>query len=311
MDEDNSSIPETHKLGIRASSPPAPVPHDEPPFSVRSETGSQTTINGLPETDLTNVGNTRPPQHCLPFSGDSIEKIYMTYFVTGDMHSYWHGRKVRLEGGSTHFAQLNLMCNLFSTCPRPIILPAMTPHGEYSLRMTFDLDRSFAFLIGKAQSLDTRILQNDESFYSAISGFTDAEGHVGLKKSSGAGYANFALSNRKFEIMSDFQLGLLLRGYKAGLYPLRRNGKTQWSLGVFGNSAVRLLTNLHLRHKEKLRATAIALEYNGKPWKVGGEIYKVHRQDIRIERIRLEKVAEQRYRLRGERRKEKMKIWKS
>jgi hypothetical protein len=82
-------------------------------------------------------------------------------------------------------------------------------------------------------------------------------------------------------------------------------------LGVFGNSAVRLLTNLHLRHKEKLRATAIALEYNGKPWKVGGEIYKVHRQDIRIERIRLEKVAEQRYRLRGERRKEKMKIWKS
>jgi very-short-patch-repair endonuclease len=41
-DVDDSSIPETHKQGIRASRPPAPVTHDEPPFSVRSETGSQT-----------------------------------------------------------------------------------------------------------------------------------------------------------------------------------------------------------------------------------------------------------------------------
>jgi hypothetical protein len=42
MDEDNSSIPETQKLGIRASPLPAPEPHAEPPFSVRSETESQT-----------------------------------------------------------------------------------------------------------------------------------------------------------------------------------------------------------------------------------------------------------------------------
>jgi hypothetical protein len=41
MDEDNSSIPETHKLGISASCPTAPVSHGEPPFSARSETGSQ------------------------------------------------------------------------------------------------------------------------------------------------------------------------------------------------------------------------------------------------------------------------------
>jgi len=40
MDEDNPSIPETQKLGIRASPLPAPEPHAEPPFSVRSETGS-------------------------------------------------------------------------------------------------------------------------------------------------------------------------------------------------------------------------------------------------------------------------------
>jgi hypothetical protein len=155
----------------------------------------------------------------------------MTYFVTGDMHSYWHGRKVRLEGGSTHFAQLNLMCNLFGTYARPIILPARTPHGEYSLRATFDLDKSFGFLIGKVQRLDTKILQDDESFYSAISGFSDAEGYVGLKKSNRLGYASFTLSNRKFEIMNNFQLGLLLRGYKVGLYPLHGNGKIQVVLG--------------------------------------------------------------------------------
>jgi hypothetical protein len=41
MNEDSSLIPETRKLGISASVPSAPVPHDEPPLSVRSETGSQ------------------------------------------------------------------------------------------------------------------------------------------------------------------------------------------------------------------------------------------------------------------------------
>jgi hypothetical protein len=45
MDENNSSIPETHKLGICASCPTAPVPHAEPPFSVRSDTGSQNDVN--------------------------------------------------------------------------------------------------------------------------------------------------------------------------------------------------------------------------------------------------------------------------
>jgi hypothetical protein len=72
-----------------------------------------------------------------------------------------------------------------------------------------------------------------------------------------------------------------------------------------------LLPNLALRHKEKLRAIRIALDYSGKPWKIGGEIYKAHRQRVRIERAKLEAIAERRYRLRVERKQEKMKIWKS
>ncbi len=40
MDADTASIPETPKQGIRASAASAPVPHVEPPFSARSDTGS-------------------------------------------------------------------------------------------------------------------------------------------------------------------------------------------------------------------------------------------------------------------------------
>jgi hypothetical protein len=52
MDEDDSPSPETHKLGIRASTASAPVPRDEPSFSVRTDTGSQpgpAPQTGLPE----------------------------------------------------------------------------------------------------------------------------------------------------------------------------------------------------------------------------------------------------------------------
>ena len=42
MDEDDSSIPETRKLGIRASCPSAPESPVGTLFSVRSESGSQT-----------------------------------------------------------------------------------------------------------------------------------------------------------------------------------------------------------------------------------------------------------------------------
>src|SRR5438105_6171950 len=108
----NPSMIETREL--RKRDPDAesrPVPEVEPQFSsVPAHTASP--IEALfPEADLLNAGNTRPPQHLLHFNGDEIERTYLTYFLAGDMYSYRHGTKVRVEGGTTHPAQLELMCD--------------------------------------------------------------------------------------------------------------------------------------------------------------------------------------------------------
>ncbi len=132
-----------------------------------------------------------------------------------------------------------------------------------------------------------------------------------MRRSNGIGYANFQLSNRKYEIMNDFQLGLLLRDYRTGLYPGEHKGKILWTLFTFGDSALNLLSNLRLRHREKLGARRIVNEYHGKPWVIGGPVYRAHRQSIRIERAELGAIAQQRYLLRAQRRLDKARIWRS
>lgn len=113
-----------------------------------------------------------------PFSGNDAEKTYLTYFATGDLHATRHGTKVRLEGGTTHEAQMKLIQRLFSQYARPIVYPCESTPGRYSWKIVFDLDRSFEFLLDKAKSLPQLILKNDRLFFVSTNGFTVAEGHI-------------------------------------------------------------------------------------------------------------------------------------
>jgi hypothetical protein len=298
------------KFGIPApdsiSSPVTPV--ELSISSVPGCPGSLSYADLFPESDLSNVGNTRPPQHLRHFVGNDIERTYLTYFAAGDLHAYRHGKKVRVEGSTTHPAQLELLRDLFGGYAKPIYEPALAPRGHYGLRATFDLDSSFDFLLNKPRELARRVLGDDALFYTALSGFSDAEGHAGLKRSHGKAYARYTLSNRNRRIMRGFQRGLISRGYSAPLYALRAE-KIQWQLEVNGNHAQRLLPNIALRHREKLVSRQLAITYNRSSWAIAGPVYSAHRGAILAERSALEALAARRYNLRGDRRRRKEKIF--
>ena len=152
-------------------------------------------------------------------------------------------------------------------------------------------------------------MQNDTIFYSALSGFSDAEGFVGLRKDSGKMYAEYAISNMNRQLMRDFEQGLNSREHNARLYAVRAE-KIQWQLEVNGRYALTLLPDIGFRHREKIAGRQIALAYHRSPFHIAGPVYMAHRQAIKVERSALEAIAARRYFLRDERRKRKSEIFK-
>jgi len=277
--------------------------------SVSSYTESLSEADLFPDYDPSNVGNTRPPQQLRHFVGGEIERTYLIYFAAGDMHAYRHGTKVRVEGGTTHPAQLELLLALFGDYAKPIFGSKRTPTGQHSIRATFDLSPSFNFLLNKPRKLEYRVLHDDALFYSALSGFSDAEGHAGLRRNHGKAYARYALSNRNRQTMHSFQRGLISRGYNTPLYALHGE-RIQWQLEVNGRHALRLLPNIRFRHREKIVGRQIAMTHDRSPWGIAGPLYAAHRTAILVERSALEAIAARRYGLREDRKRRKSKIFK-
>jgi hypothetical protein len=225
------------------------------------------------------------------------------------MHAYRHGTKVRVEGGTTHPVQLELLRDLFGNYAKPIFEPILTPNGHSAIRATYDLSLSFDFLLNKPQRLECSVLRDDALFYSALSGFSDAEGHVGLRRNYSKAYARYTLSNRNRRLMQDFTSGLISRGHRGGLYALHGE-KIQWQLEVNGRYALKLLPNIGFRHKEKIAGRQIAMANDRKPWSVAGPMYLSHRARIKFERDELEAIAAKRWLARGERKQRRKEIFR-
>jgi len=144
-------------------------------------------VNQL-DSRIWNLGHTRPVNgRSRPFSEGNSAKTYLSYFAGGDMHAYRHGRKVRLEGSTTHPAQLRLLIDLLGAHAKPMVCAVKNPPyfrewSQYAWRVVFDLDDSFGFLIPLPEEVDEDVLSDDESFYAALGGFADAEGHISLSR---------------------------------------------------------------------------------------------------------------------------------
>ncbi|MBI3115842.1 MAG: hypothetical protein HYZ12_00730, partial [Thaumarchaeota archaeon] len=224
------------------------------------------------------------------FSGTDTEKTYLLYFATGDLRVSKRGRCVRVEMTTTHSAQLTLLSNLLGTYARPILYPIKNPSyfpkwSRLAWRIVYDLDESFHFLMQLPKSVDEPTSGDDRLFYTALTGFADAEGYVGLKKSQGHAYAYFSVSNKNRRICNDFLAGLRKRGFSSLVCNRpRADGSPQWELEVHGTNAVALLERLDFRHPEKDAAKKITIENNRHPWVKVGPAYRALRERIRKER---------------------------
>lgn len=246
--------------------------------------------------------NSKPER--APFSGNDAEKTYLLYFATGDLYTSWNGRKVMLQIATTHPAQLWLMRDLFIKYGKPIIFPVKNNPAmasPYSWRCDYLLDRSFEFLVNLPKRVRASIMKDDALFYAALSGFADAEGHVGL--GSGGGYVKgreptksmFIVSNSNKIILDDFQAGLEQRGFSSSFRTPRDEIGAAWDLGVFNRNAVRLLPKLGLRHAEKIAAKKLVFTHWKKPWAEVRPLYRAFRDRIKFERDSCVRTAEMAY----------------
>jgi len=280
-------------LGIRATdSVSSPVSPFGPTFSVRSDVGSQSAVNGYADSKIWNIGYTKPlNQGTRPFSGDSAAKTYLSYFATGDLHAYFHGKRVRLEGTTTHPAQLRLTFDLLGAYCKPMVYAVRNPPyfrewSQYAWRVVFDLDESFKFLISLPKEVNDGILNNDDSFYAGLGGFSDAEGFIGLRgRFNDKSAAAFAVSNTNARICYDFLTGLRLRGFSGSVTKAREvDGQIQWALTVSSKDVIPLVDRLLLKHEEKIAARNLIRRLAGTPWGEAGPTYKAFRRAIRIGR---------------------------
>jgi len=113
-------------------------------------------------------------------------KTYLSYFATGDLHAYFHGKRVRLEGTTTHPAQLRLTFDLLSAYCKPMVYAVRNPPyfrewSQYAWREVFDLDESFKFLISLPKEVDDGILNSDDSFYAALGGLVTRKASLALE----------------------------------------------------------------------------------------------------------------------------------
>jgi len=186
---------------------------------------------------------------------------------------------------------MRLIFDLFRAYSKPMVYAVKNPtyfreRCQYAWRVVFDLDESFKFLISMPKEVNDGILKNDDSFYAALGGFSDAEGFIGLRgRYNGKSAAAYGVSNSKVQICNDFLKGLRQRGFSGSVYKMREvSGLIQWELSVSSKDVIPLVDRLLLKHEEKIAARNLVRSLAGTPWDRAGPTYKDFRRAIKLRR---------------------------
>ncbi len=197
--------------------------------------------------------------------------------------------------GTTHPAMLELVLNTFGAYGRSMVYPMTCPTG-YAWRLACDLPEGFAFLTRNPLEI-LRAGVSGDVFYAAVSGFGDAEGHVGLGECRGKTRARFSVSNRNYQILSAFENGLISRRIPSSIGCTLRGGLPYYTLAVSGENAVALLPYLSFRHPEKSEAKQIVMDNHDRPWDAVESVYRAFRTKIRKQRDDFVSLAKEAYRI--------------
>lgn len=196
------------------------------------------------------------------FSGELEEKAYIMGFSKGDLWVYSASKlspTVFIQTNSTIPEFIRLVENLFS--PYGYIRKS-NPAKNGAICIRCSLNRSFDFLLGKKDSVDSWILENTGYFAAFLAGYVDAEGTFCLCGGNGV----FSIrSQDKFILHSIYakliNLGILLRPPQL----VRKKGtvdaggtisnKDIFAVFVYRKDAILKLINLikpYLKHEQKI-----------------------------------------------------------
>jgi hypothetical protein len=114
------------------------------------------------------------------FSGDLAEQAYLVGFRQGDLHVVWESAStVVVKCTSTRVEQVELFRALFERYGHVITDEAtLARRARQSIGMEVRLNRSFAFLVPKADALPDWVSRSDEAFFAFLAGYIDAEGYI-------------------------------------------------------------------------------------------------------------------------------------
>ncbi len=211
-----------------------------------------------------------------PFSGDASEEAYLAGFVE-DCHVRRQGNQIEVSTTTTHPAMEQLFRGLFQNYSHIRRLAGFDPtHSYYRYMLTTYLDASFEPVLEKGMGLPPCLVRNPSraGLNSYVGGLVDAEGCVRLNRSRRRADAVFFITIKKYSLLKT--LKHLLGG---NLYLHER----AWRLVFYGKRAVQLLSEINLRHWEKISKRSILQSMTGEPWSRAEEEWSLVVRRIRDE----------------------------
>lgn len=211
------------------------------------------------------------------FSGDLLEKAYMTGFRLGDLNVYKIHELIQVRVSSTIQAQIQLFQDLFSPYGNIYVRTYMRKATNQNVvDAVVLLNQSFDFLLPKEDKIEDWILEKNKYFLSFLAGYSDAEGCILIRKSLHGNkilFAGFELATYDKNILNQIGEGLVELGLvfpkpfitsKAGVDKrgVKRN-KDCWRISIYRKSSLwKLLNWLEplMRHQAKLNSLKKAKE---------------------------------------------------
>ena len=194
-----------------------------------------------------------------PFSGDGLEGAYLAGFVE-DCGVRKSGRLIEVSTTTTHPAMEELFRNAFQRYSHVRRLVGFEGlHSYYHCYLTTYLDQSFEPVLARERGLPARVPQEagNPLLNEYLAGLVDAEGTVRLYNNHGRADAVLFITIMKYRL-----LNTLRRILGGNLYWHER----AWRLVFYGKSAVHLLEQMKLRHREKISKSAIVQWATGRSW---------------------------------------------
>lgn len=219
-------------------------------------------IYGIQSRNLSE-SNAKYPKY--NFSNNLIEKAYLIGFRLGDLNVYKVHKLIQVRCSTTIKSQAILIENLFKKYGNVHIWKAK--RGTFEIVVL--LNDSFNFLLPKNDLIEEWILLNNETFFSFLAGYSDAEGSYYLRKpylEFKVGWAVFEIQTYDKKIIESIAKNLVLfrientfsKSRAAGYIDKRgiKGNKDCWRIVVVKKQSlwnlIKLLEPYH-KHENKLR----------------------------------------------------------